>query len=60
MILGDHYASIEDLKKALDYKAFIRADPYMRRTGSEMENKYLKIKILIDKYLYMMRSMSSI
>ena len=54
VILGDHYASIEDLKEALDYKAFIRTDPYMRRTGAEMENKYLTIKILIDKYLYMM------
>ena len=39
VILGDHYASIEDLKEALDYKAFIRADPYMRRTGAEMEKQ---------------------
>ena len=39
VILGDHYASIEDLKEALDYKAFIRADPYMRCTGAEMEKQ---------------------
>ena len=39
VILGDHYASVEDLKEALDYKAFIRTDPYMRRTGAEMEQK---------------------
>jgi len=39
VILGDHYASVEDLKEALDYKAFIRTDPYMRRTGAEMEQQ---------------------
>ena len=39
VILGDHYASVEDLKEALDYKAFIRTDPYMRRTGAEMEKQ---------------------
>ena len=39
VIVGDHYASIEDLKEALDYKAFIRTDPYMRRTGAEMEKQ---------------------
>ena len=39
VILGDHYASVEDLKEALDYKAFIRADPHMRRTGAEMEKQ---------------------
>lgn len=39
VIIGDHYASIEDLKEALDYKAFIRTDPYMRRTGAEMEQQ---------------------
>ena len=39
VIIGDHYASIEDLKEALDYKAFIRADPYMRRTGAIMERQ---------------------
>ena len=39
VIIGDHYASIEDLKEALDYKAFIRTDPYMRRTGAEMEKQ---------------------
>ena len=37
VIIGDPYASIEDLKEALDYKAFIRVDPYMRRTGAKME-----------------------
>ena len=44
VILGDHYASIEDLKEALDYKAFIRADPHMRRTGAEMEKQIFDIK----------------
>ena len=39
VIIGDHYASIEDLKEALDYKAFIRVDPYMRRTGAKMESQ---------------------
>ena len=39
VILGDHYASVEDPKEALDYKAFIRTDPYMRRTGAEMEQQ---------------------
>ena len=39
VIIGDHYASIEDLKEALDYKAFIRTDPYMRRTGATMERQ---------------------
>ena len=39
VILGDHYASIEDLKEALDYKAFIRTDPHIRRTGAEMEKQ---------------------
>ena len=39
VIIGDPYASIEDLKEALDYKAFIRADPHMRRTGAEMEKQ---------------------
>ena len=39
VIVGDPYASIEDLKEALDYKAFIRADPYMRRTGAKMERQ---------------------
>ena len=39
VILGDHYASGEDLKEALDYKAFIRTDPFMRRTGAEMEQQ---------------------
>ena len=39
VIIGDPYASIEDLKEALDYKAFIRVDPYMRRTGAKMERQ---------------------
>lgn len=39
VILGDHYASIEDLKEALDYKAFICVDPYMRRTSTKMERQ---------------------
>ena len=39
VIIGDHYASVEDLKEALDYKAFIRTDPYMRRTGAKMERQ---------------------
>ena len=39
VIIGDNYASIEDLKEALDYKAFIRVDPYMRRTGAKMESQ---------------------
>ena len=39
VIVDDNYASIEDLKEALDYKAFIRVDPYMRRTGAEMEKQ---------------------
>ena len=39
VIIGDHHASFEDLKEALDYKAFIRADPYMRRTGAKMERQ---------------------
>ena len=39
VINGDPYASIEDLKEALDYKAFIRVDPYMRRTGAKMERQ---------------------
>ena len=39
VILGDHYASVEDPKEALDYKAFIRTDPYMRRTGATMERQ---------------------
>ena len=39
VIIGDPYASIEDLKEALDYKAFIRTDPYMRRTGATMERQ---------------------
>ena len=44
VIIGDHYASIEDLKEALDYKAFIRADPYMRRTGAMMERQIFNDK----------------
>ena len=39
VIVGDHCASIEDLKEALDCKAFIRADPCMRRAGAEMEKQ---------------------
>ena len=39
VIIGDPYASIEDLKEALDYKAFIRVDPYMHRTGAKMESQ---------------------
>ena len=39
VIIGDHYASIEDLKEALDCKAFIRVDPYMRRAGAKMERQ---------------------
>ena len=39
VIIGDNYASIEDLKEALDYKAFIRVDPYMRHTGAKMERQ---------------------
>ena len=39
VIIGDHPASVEDLKEALDYKAFISTDPYMRRTGAEMEQQ---------------------
>ena len=39
VIVGDNYASIEDLKEALDYKAFIRVDPYMRRTDAKMERQ---------------------
>ena len=39
VIIGDNYASIEDLKEALDYKALIRVDPYMRRTGAKMESQ---------------------
>ena len=35
----DQHASIEDLKEALDYKEFIRVDPYMRRTGTKMERQ---------------------
>ena len=39
VIIGDPYASIEDLKEALDYKAFIRVDPYMHRTGAKMKRQ---------------------
>ena len=39
VIGGDHYASIEDLKDALDYKSFIRTDPCMRHTGATMERQ---------------------
>ena len=39
VIVGDPYASIEDLQEALDCKAFIRVDPYMRRTGAKMERQ---------------------
>ena len=39
VIVGDPYASIEDLKEALDYKAFIRVDPCMRRTSAKMERQ---------------------
>ena len=39
VIVGDPYASIEDLKEALDCKAFIRVDPCMRRTGAKMERQ---------------------
>ena len=39
VIIGDPHASIEDLKEALYYKAFIRVDPYMRRTGAKMERQ---------------------
>ena len=44
VIIGDNYASIEDLKEALDYKAFIRVDPYMRRTGAKMESRIFNDK----------------
>jgi len=44
VITGDHHASVEDLKEALDYKAFIRADPYMRRTGAMMERQIFNDK----------------
>ncbi|KZR76732.1 hypothetical protein [Prochlorococcus marinus] len=39
VICGTHLESVEKLKEALDYKAFIRADPYMRRTGATMERQ---------------------
>ena len=44
VINGDPYASIEDLKEALDYKAFIRVDPYIRRTGAKMERQIFDYK----------------
>ena len=37
VICGTHLESVEKLKDALDYKAFIRTDPYMRRAGAQME-----------------------
>ena len=39
VICGTHLESVEKLKEALDYKAFIRTDPYMRRTGAKMERQ---------------------
>ena len=39
VIIDDHYASIEELKEALDYKAFTRTDPYIRRTGAKTERQ---------------------
>ena len=44
VIIGDNYASIEDLKEALDYKAFIRVDPYMRRTSAKMKRQIVDNK----------------
>ena len=37
VISGTHIESAEKLKDALDYKAFIRTDPYMRSAGAQME-----------------------
>ena len=39
VISGTHLESVEKLKEALDYKAFIRTDPHMRRTGATMERQ---------------------
>ena len=39
VIIGDHHASIEGLKDALDCKEFIRVDPYMHHTGAKMERQ---------------------
>ena len=39
VICGTHLESVEKLKEALDYKAFIHTDPYMRRTGAKMERQ---------------------
>ena len=39
VICGTHLESVEKLKEALDYKAFIRADPCMRPTGATMERQ---------------------
>ena len=39
VISGTNLESVEKLKEALDYKAFIRADPHMRRTGATMERQ---------------------
>ena len=44
VIIGDNYASIEDLKEALDCKAFIRVDPYISRTGAKMERQIIDDK----------------
>ena len=39
VLFGSHYDSVEKLKEALDYKAFIRTDPYMRRAGLKIEKQ---------------------
>ena len=39
VLYGSHYDSVEKLKEALDYKAFIRTDPYMRRAGLKIEKQ---------------------
>lgn len=38
-VVGTHLESAEKLKEALDYKGFIRTNPYMRRTGAMVERQ---------------------
>ena len=36
---GNEEDAIEAVKECLDYKAYVRTEPHLKRTGAEMENQ---------------------
>ena len=38
---GNEEDAIEAVKECLDYKAYVRTEPHLKRTGAEMENQIL-------------------